>query len=259
MRSFLQSSRKNSEGASVYVVTDHGATRIMASERKRLESTTVNDLFENGKHRFAAIHKRDVSSIPDNLWDMGYQFSPPFVDSDFTYFIPRGHKTAGTQKGAAGYVHGGATPEEVIVPVAVFKEVESQWREPKSRFIGLKLDPGSNAAVFHVQRIAGIEVAIQNSNPDPLRIVRVEIIKPESSEVREFNPCEIDGHKEKRFNIKCYFKNSATRENELLLRAVYRYGEAERELLLSLKSTFKTAMTGGFSLKNLASFIWARK
>jgi len=182
---------------------------------------------------------------------MGYQFSPPFVDSDFTYFIPRGHKTAGTQKGAAGYVHGGATPEEVIVPVAVFKEVESQWREPKSRFIGLKLDPGSNAAVFHVQRIAGIEVAIQNSNPDPLRIVRVEIIKPESSEVREFNPCEIDGHKEKRFNIKCYFKNSATRENELLLRAVYRYGEAERELLLSLKSTFKTAMTGGFSLKNL--------
>ena len=82
-------------------------------------------------------------------------------------------------------------------------------------------------------------------------MVRVEIVKPETSEVREFNPCEIDGHSEKQFDIKCYFKNAATKENELLMRVIYQYGEEERELVLSLKSMFKTAMTGGFSLKNL--------
>ena len=251
VHAFLQRSQKNTEDLSVYVLTDHGAARILESERKSLESNIVNDLFENSKHRFAAIPKEEANSIPSNLWNMGYRFAKPFVDCDFEYFIPQGHKTAGAKKGASGYVHGGATPEEIIVPVAVFKAVESEWKQPQGMFVGIKLDPESKAAVFHIQRIVGIEVAIQNPNPEPLQIVRAEIIKPEASEVREFYPCEIDGHNEKQFDIKCYFKNTATRENELLLRAIYHYGEEERELVLSLKSVFKTAMTGGFSLKNL--------
>jgi hypothetical protein len=249
--SFCKHSQQKSEDVSVYVVTDHGATRILESERKSFDSSAVKDLFENSKHRFAAIKKEEAGSIPDNLWDIGYRFEQPFGESDRTYFIPQGHKTAGTKKSAPGYVHGGATPEEIIVPVAVFKVVESKWKEPLGRFVNVKIDPELQTAVFHIQRIVAISIAIQNSNPDTLRIVRVEVIKPEASEVREFDACEIDGNSEKQFDIKCYFKKAATQENELLLRFIYQYGEEERELVLSLKSIFKTAMTGGFSLKNL--------
>ena len=249
--SFLQRSQKNNQDVSVYVVTDHGATRILDPERKSFESTIVQDLFENSKHRFATIDKSEPDSIPDNLWDIGYRFKQPFGDCNFTYFIPQGHKTAGVKKGAQGYVHGGATPEEIIVPIAVFKAVESEWKEPLGRFADIKLDSASQAVVFHIQRIVGIEIAIQNPNPEPLRIIRVEIVKPEASEVREFNPCTIEGNSEKQFDVKCYFKKEATRENELLLRFIYQYGEEEREFVLPLKSIFKTAVTGGFSLKNL--------
>ena len=248
---FLERSQKNTEDLSIYLVTDHGATRILEFERKSLESTVVDDLFENSRHRFAAVHKEDVNSIPSNLWEIGHRFEPPFGDGHLAYFIPQGHKTVGKKKAATGYVHGGATPEEIIVPFAVFKAVKSKWKEPKGRFVVGNPDPVSKAAIFHVMRIVSIEMAIQNPNPDPLRIVRIEIIKPEASEVREFNSCEIDGNSDKQFDIKCYFKKTATGDDELLLRVIYQYGEEERELVLSLKSIFKTAMTGGFSLKNL--------
>lgn len=249
--SFCQRSQQKSEDISVYVVTDHGATRILESERKNFDSTAVNELFENSKHRFAVIEKEKAGTIPDNLWDIGYRFEQPFAETNHTYFIPRGHKTAGVKKSVQGYVHGGATPEEIIVPVAVFKVVESKWKEPLGRFVGVKVNPELQAAVFHIQRIVTMSIAIQNANPDALRVVRVEVVKPEASEVREFDPCKIDGNSEKQFDIKCYFKKESIKENELLLRFIYQYGEEERELVLSLKSIFKTAMTGGFSLKNL--------
>jgi len=249
--SFVERSNKESSSVSVYVVTDHGATRILESEQKNFESNIVKDLFENSKHRYAAISKEDADNIPDNLWDIGYRFEQPFVKNDTTYFIPQGHKTAGVKRSAQGYVHGGATPEEIIVPVAVFKAVESEWMAPLGRFLNTKLDLESQAAIFHIQRLVDITIAVQNPNPDPLKMIRVEMVKPESSEVREFNPCDVNGNSETTIDVKCYFKQAAKKDYELLLRFIYQYGEEERELLLSLKSIFKSATTSGFSLKNL--------
>ena len=251
VKEFLDRIPNDIENTSIYMVTDHGAARILDVEMENLESAVVNDLFENSKHRFAMIHKEDANSIPANLWNMGYRFKKPLAECDFEYFIPHGHKTVGTKKKPAGHVHGGATPEEIIVPAAVFKTVERKWKAPQGRFSGVKFDALSKAAIFHIKRIVSIELNIQNPNPEPLRVVRFEIIKPETSEVREFSPGEIDGHKEKQFVIKCYFKQAATKENELLLRVIYHYGEEERELILPLKAMFKTAMTGGLSLKDL--------
>jgi hypothetical protein len=250
-QSFIQRTQKVSRDISIYVTTDHGATKIIESERENFDSTIVNDVFENSKHRFAAIDKNKADNIPDNLWDIGYRFNQPFGNSDVTYFIPRGHKTAGTKKKAKGYVHGGATPEEIIVPVAIFKTIESKWKEPLGRFVNVNLDPASQAAVFHVQRLEEIEIAIQNPNIEPLRVIRAEIVKPETSELRMFNSCEIDNKSEKKLKIKCYFNKVAINTNELSIRFIYYYGEEKSELIFSLKSIFKTAMTGGFSLKNL--------
>lgn len=250
-QSFIQRAQNVSSDISIYVTTDHGATKIIESERENFDSTIVNDIFENPKHRFAAIDKNQADNIPDNLWDIGYRFNQPFGNSDVTYFIPQGHKTAGTKKKATGYVHGGATPEEIIVPVAIFKTIESKWKEPLGRFVNINLDPASQAAVFHIQRLEEIEIEIQNPNIEPLRVVRAEIVKPDAAELRMFNPCEIDNKSENQLKIKCYFNKAAINANELSIRFIYQYGEEERELIFSLKSIFKTAMTGGFSLKNL--------
>jgi len=250
-QSFIKRTQKISSDISIYVTTDHGATKIIESEREKFDSTIVNDIFENSKHRFAAIDKNQADNIPDNLWNIGYRFNQPLGNSDVTYFIPRGHKTAGTKKKAKGYVHGGATPEEIIVPVAIFKTIESKWKEPLVRPVNITLDPVSQAAVFHIQRLEEIEIAIQNPNIEPLRVVRAEIVKPDDSELRMFNSCEIDNESEKKLKIKCYFNKVAINTNELSIRFIYHYGEEKSELIFSLKSIFKTAMTGGFSLKNL--------
>jgi len=250
-QSFIQSTQNIRNDISIYVTTDHGATKIIESERKSFDSTIVNDIFENSKHRFAAIDKNQADNIPDNLWDIGYRFNQPFGNSDITYFIPQGHKTAGKKKKAKGYVHGGATPEEIIVPAAIFKTIESKWKEPLGRFVNMNLDSASQAAVFHIQRLEEIKIAIQNPNVEPLRVIRAEIVKPDFSELRRFNPCEIDDKSEKQLKVKCYFNKAAINANELSIRFIYQYGEEKSELIFSLTSIFKTAMTGGFSLKNL--------
>ncbi len=251
VHSFLQQNKKDNAKTGIYVVTDHGATRILDSERKNLESTVVQDLFKNTRHRFARIDAELADTIPDNLWEMGYRFKPPFSDADFVYFIPRGHKTAGTKTGARGYVHGGATPEEVIVPVAVFKLEERGWQDPQGRFINLRLDPHTQAATFHIQRVVGLELAVRNPNPEEIKIVRVEVARPEMAEIREFTPCVVMAGSEQQFKIRCYFNKNVINENELLLRFIYQFGEEERGVTLSSKAVFKTAMTGGFSLKDL--------
>lgn len=251
VKSFILQAPNVSSDTRIYLATDHGAAKILESERKNFDSSIVNNIFKDSKHRFAAIDKDLADDIPDNLWDIGYRFNQPFGHSDITYFIPQGHKTAGVRKQAKGYVHGGATPEEIIVPAAIFKTIESKWKEPLGRFVDIKLDPASQAAVFHVQRLEEIEISIQNPNSESLRVIRAEIVKPEASELRIFNPCKIDPNSENQLKIKCYFNQAAINIKEFSIRFIYQYGEKQGEVMLSLKAIFKTAMTGGFSLKNL--------
>lgn len=236
---------------SIYVVTDHGATRILADEKKTLESSVIKNLFTNEKHRFAYVDKEIANSVPENLWNLGYRFKQQFGTDERIYFIPRGHQTVASGKGNRGYTHGGASPEEIIVPVAIFKPVESKWLEPGARFVNLRIDPDSKRAIYHIQRMISVELTVQNSNPEHLQLLRVEIVEPEKSEIKEFQGQVVAANSESPVEVKCYFNKSALGLRDLQLRFTYRYGEDERELILSLEAEFKSAMTGGFSLRNL--------
>ena len=61
------------EHVSVYVVTDHGACRILEEEKTSFDSKVVSKLFPDEKHRFAAIDEKQGGDIPDNLWALGHQ------------------------------------------------------------------------------------------------------------------------------------------------------------------------------------------
>ena len=95
---------------------------------------------KNEKHRFSSFEASKAGDVPENLWALGYKFQQPFNADGKVYFLPKGHNTVRLPGKGKGFLHGGATPEEVIVPTAFYKAVKVAWKHPFTRFLGLNPD-----------------------------------------------------------------------------------------------------------------------
>jgi hypothetical protein len=238
------------EHFSVYVVTDHGACRILEEEKRSFDSTVVNKLFPDEKHRFATVNEKQMDDIPDNLWVLGHRFKQPFVADDKIFFLPKGHNTVRMSGRAKGYLHGGVTPEEVIVPTAIYKLVKAAWKTPATRFLNLDMVRETGRAKFYIQRVVTLEVEIQNPNPSDIRILRASVTSPET----DLKSCEVAVIPAGSVNIlhmSCYFKKAALGEKNLEIEIAYEVSGEQHTLSLTLECEFKSAMAGGFSLRDL--------
>jgi len=234
----------------VYVVTDHGACRILDEEKRSFDSAVVNKLFANEKHRFSAVTEDQVNDIPDNLWVLGHRFKRPFSDESVIYFLPRGHNTVRQTGVGKGYMHGGATPEEVIVPIASYKMVKAAWKTPSVRFLNLDLDKETGAAKFYVQRVVTLEIELQNLNSIEIRIHRASVISPET-DLKSCETVNIPAGGINTLRISCYFKKPALGKKSLEIEIVYEIGDDQRTFPITLDSEFKSAMSVGLSLRDL--------
>lgn len=238
------------ERFAVHVVTDHGACRILEEERQAFDSTAVKKLFPDEKHRFAVVPDSQTSDVPDNLWDLGHRFKPPFVMASTTYFLPRGHHTVRSHGRLGGYLHGGVTPEEVIVPTAVYRLVQVDWKTPGYRFVNLELAPETGRSRFYIQRVVTLTIEVQNPNPVAIDVINARVTAPET-DVKGFQAAKIQAAMASSLQISCYFKKSALGEGRLEIELEYNISGEERTLLLSLESEFKSAMSGGLNLRDL--------
>ena len=234
----------------LYLLTDHGACRILEEEKRSFESKIISKLFADEKRRFAMIEKETADHIPENLWAMGYRFTQPFAKEEKVFFIPRGHNTVRAGRAEKGYTHGGPTPEEVIVPVAVFKAMKAAWKAPAARFVDLRMDPGTGKAVFYIQRVTSLRIEIINPNPEDIRIVRTAILKPDAEIKGEETPLISKGQTTT-IGVACYFNKSSLGQEELIVQCVFEIAGEERVMEMKLAAEFKSALTGGFSLKDL--------
>lgn len=233
----------------LYVVTDHGAAMILEEERSSLDAKTVDKLFPDSRHRFAYVTASEADSIPENLWNLGYRFRQPFSSQDSVYFIPRGHSTVRTTSSSHTYVHGGASPEEVIVPAAEFRPVATEWKEPAWRFLDLPLGK-DNRPEFYVCRVIRLQIEIQNQNSEPLCISNLEILGP----VTDLKGCTtpvIEPMSSGMIDCDCYFAKQAVSDDHLAIQLLYEIAGQERVHDIILPATFRSAVTGGFSLKDI--------
>ena len=233
----------------LYILTDHGACYILDSEKQSFDSKIVSKLFTDERRRFAMIEKETADTVPVNLWDLGYRFDPPFRKSAHVFFIPRGHSTV-YSGGKKGYSHGGATPEEVIVPAAIFRASKATWKTPSARFSDLRIDAATGKAVFYVQRLTSLRMEMRNPNMEDIRITRIEVSRPRT-EPKGWNLLLLKKGEAATVQIDCYFDKSALGQDELALHVVYEIAGEERTLEMAVKAEFKSAVTGGFSLKDL--------
>jgi hypothetical protein len=221
------------ENFSVYVVTDHGACRILEEEKRSFDSTVVNKLFPDEKHRFAAADPKQVGDIPDNLWALGHRFKQPFVSDDKIFFLPKGHNTVRQAGRVKGYMHGGVTPEEVIVPTAIYKLVKAAWKTPAARFLDLNLVKETGRAKFYIQRVVALKIEIQNPNAIDIRILRASVMSPKT----DLKSCEVavvPAGSMNTLQMSCYFKKAALGEKSLEIEIAYEVSGEQHTISLSL-------------------------
>lgn len=238
------------EHISVYVVTDHGACRILEEEKRSFDSNVVKKLFANEKYRFSVVSEDQKKQIPENLWGIGHQFKRPFAEENTTFFLPRGHSTVRHVAKPKGYMHGGVTPEEVIVPAACYKMVKAAWKPLAVRFPNIDIAKDTGRAKFYVQRVVTLDLDIQNPNSTEISVLRATVLSPEA-DLKNAETVTIPAVSEKRLKISCYFKKSAIGQRPLEIEIAYEIAGEQRTLPVVIESEFKSAMTGGFSLRDL--------
>lgn len=238
------------EGFNVYVVTDHGACRILEEEKNAFEAKVVNKLFPDERYRFSVVNEDKADDIPENLWALGQRFTNPFCPDNRVFFLPNGHSTVRIPGRAKGYMHGGVTPEEVIVPTALYKLVKAEWKAPATRFINLNLDKATGRARFYIQRVVTLEIEIQNPNPSDMRILRASVLSPET-DIRGCETLVIQPGAVNTLRMDCYFKKAPLEGRCMDIEIVYEVAGETHNITIELESEFKTAMSTGISLRDI--------
>ena len=166
------------------------------------------------------------------------------------YFLPRGHNTVRQTGMVKGYMHGGATPEEVIVPTASYKMVKAAWKTPSARFLNLDLVKETGAAKFYIQRVVTLEIEIQNLNSTEIRIHRASVISPET-DLKSCETVTIPAGSVNTLRMNCYFKKAALDKKSLEIEIAYEIAGEQRTFPITLDSEFKSAMSVGLNLRDL--------
>jgi len=238
------------EHLSILVVTDHGACRVLEEERKSFDSAVIGKLFSDDKHRVATMTTDQADNVPSNLWDIGYRFSEPFGKDDIVHFLPRGHNTVRKAGAGKGYIHGGVSPEEVIVPCARYGLVSIAAKKPFIQVLNLDMTPDESKARFYIQRVVRIEVEIQNPNATTLYSRALEVVSPDTA-VKGVGLNDVAAGSVTTLTMDLYFRKSAQDESSLELKFRYAVGGDDYEQIITVPAEFKSAMSGGFSLKDL--------
>ena len=247
VRDFARRVSDSGSDFGLYVLTDHGSTLILPDERRSADAQLSKRLFPNEKHRSATLSAAEAELVPENLWKLGHRFVSPLGEG--VHFIPSGHNTVAFPGARAIFCHGGATPEEVIVPSGVFRLYSAVWSLPRLRFIDLNLKGGK--ATFYVKRIVSLSIEVQNGNSEECRLESVTI-SPEVAEIREFDTVfSVQAHNTGRTKVSLYFGTNATTVSTVSLGFTFRIGQDRLSHTIELPVTITSATSGAIDLRTL--------
>ncbi len=244
--------RRASQGGrsfGLYVLTDHGSTLVLPDEKTSVDAQLVKRLFPNEKYRSATVPAAEAATIPENLWALGQRFLNPSQPEGPVHFIPRGHNTVAAPGNRLIYSHGGATPEEVIVPSGIFRLFRAAWAEPAVRFL-TKLKDGR--AQFYVKRMANVDFEIQNPNSDECRLESVTI-SPAVGELHSFVPSVVPPNSVGKNTVSLYFGAQATTTPKLTFTFTFRIAQESLVRHVELPVAISSAATSGTDLTHLFS------
>jgi hypothetical protein len=157
----------------VYVVSDHGSTRIGRHVVNVLDKAFFKKVALDQHHRYIALTDEQFAQLPQVADVQCYRIDRHTFKTNKNYLAAREYYRFVETTGNF-YVHGGLTPEEVVVPFARFSRVP---RVPVPPTVTLL----SNEFRYEVKSRVRLEVG--NPNTYPLEELTVRLLNMGSDEV----------------------------------------------------------------------------
>ncbi len=156
----------------VYVLSDHGATRIAEGTVNVLDKAFYKGLALDKHHRYIALSDEKMRCLPQVAEAQCYVIDRQQFNTEKNYLAARGYFRFG--KTTEGFhVHEGLTPEEVVVPFATFSFAPVEPLPPTLRLTKTQ---------FRYSVKSPVLLEIGNPNPFPLESLVLELVDAEVEE-----------------------------------------------------------------------------
>jgi hypothetical protein len=153
----------------VIIASDHGSTCIPKGTVNVIAGKFYRDRAEDEHHRYISLADENLAKLPDNVKYDCYILSRETFELDKNYLVARRlYRFLPTDDNA--YIHGGLTPEETLVPLAVYRPVTIS---PKPLIVTLV-----GEAKVYVGTKFDLSLEITNVNSYPCLNVTAEIADP---------------------------------------------------------------------------------
>ena len=136
IRSFSERIGKERE-LMVIISSDHGSTRIPRGTTNVIQGDYYRKKALDEHHRYIAISDEELDKLPGNSKYDCYIFDREVYELNTNYLVARRlYRFLPTDDHA--YIHGGLTPEETLIPLAVFQPVTISPKEMSVDLISSK-------------------------------------------------------------------------------------------------------------------------
>ncbi|MBA7472387.1 hypothetical protein ES707_07711 [subsurface metagenome] len=169
---------------SIYICSDHGSTKIQAQIPNPIDRKYYDAKSENKHHRFVTVSDTQIQNLPSHVESNCYVIRKEEYGLLENFLIAKGYSRFVRTTGKF-YVHGGLSPEEVIVPFTVFRKVMAEPRE-------LVVHLSQNVFRYSVKstirfdignindyEVVNVEINIRNSNVE-CKTAKIKRIEPKS-------------------------------------------------------------------------------
>jgi len=215
----------------VIICSDHGSTRIPAEVPNIINKAFYSSRVTDKHHRYVSISDEELADLPDNARFQCYFIERVSFNLPQNYLAARGYyRFLKTEE--SFYVHGGLTPEETIIPLAMFAHVVVT---PKDLSIRLLQDE------FRYGVKATIQLELMNANEYPCTELELSVLSPkvhcEGARLEELPALETE-----LVTIDARFARRKPDPRKLDLRISYRFLDRPYGQQVSLPITMKSMM-----------------
>ncbi len=184
----------------VMFLSDHGSTRIPSGEVNVINNKFYQKHALDEHHRYIAISDEEADKLPDQVKFECYLFRRTEYDLPENYLVARRlYRFKPTDDSV--YIHGGLTPEETIIPLAIYQPLTVTPRaltvrlvEPKKIIAGTRQELAfeiTNHNSYPVEQLA-IEVVDANLEADSVEIEVLQKLQRCQVKIRSRCPSNAD-------------------------------------------------------------------
>lgn len=152
----------------IYVVSDHGSVKIQNEQAIQIDDILLGDKIVDIAERYFCVTDAQLKRFRSRLERVGYIFERSRFDLDANYVIIKGNNSLKKNK-ADLYLHGGISPEEILVPLLHFHRSSHTVIHPNLFLM-------DNTFRYNVK--SRLSITIENTNPTDINTIQLTVVSP---------------------------------------------------------------------------------